>query len=95
MQVTGINVKITLGDVVVITTTMNTRDEFRNVSVTVPVTEVGVAGWSWSTHAAAAASLLPAISSMQAGLVAATADGHVAGSMRRKGDVEERERAAR
>jgi len=28
-------------------TTINTRDEFRNVSVT----EVGVAGWAWSTHA--------------------------------------------
>jgi len=53
---------------------MNTRDEFRNVSVTVSVTEVGVAGWSWSTHATAAASLLPAASSMQAGLAAATAD---------------------
>ena len=26
---------------------MNIRDEFRNVSVT----EVGVAGWAWSTHA--------------------------------------------
>jgi len=26
---------------------MNTRDEFTDVSVT----EVGVAGWAWSTHA--------------------------------------------
>jgi len=50
---------------------MNTRDEFRNVSVTV----VGMAGWAWSTHATATASLLPATGSMQAGLAVATADG--------------------
>jgi len=50
---------------------MNTRDEFRNV----PVTEVGVARWAWSTHVTAADSLLPAADSMQAGLAAATDDG--------------------
>jgi len=50
---------------------MNTRVEFRNVSVTV----VGVAGWVWSTHATATASLLPATGSMQAGLAVATAGG--------------------
>jgi len=54
---------------------MNTRDEFRNVSVTLSVTEMGVAGWAWSTHATVSASLLPAAGSMQAGLAAATADG--------------------
>jgi len=54
---------------------MNTRYEFRNVSVTLSVTEVGVDGWAWSTHATVSASLLPAASSMQAGLAAATADG--------------------
>jgi len=39
------------------------------------VTEVGVAGWAWSTHAMAAASLLPAAGSMHVVLVVATADG--------------------
>ena len=52
-------------------TAMNTRYEFRNVSVT----EVGVAGWAWSTHATVSANLLPAASSMQADLAAATTDG--------------------
>jgi len=54
---------------------MNTPYEFRNVSVTVSVTEVGVAGWAWSIHATVSASLLPATGSMQAGLAVATADG--------------------
>jgi len=60
---------------------MNTRDEFTNVSVT----EVGVAGWAWSTHAAVtvSASLLPAASSVQAGLAAATADGQRDSDLRR------------
>ena len=40
-----------LGAKPLVTTTTNTGDEFRNVSVTVSVTEVGVAGWTWSTHA--------------------------------------------
>jgi len=56
-------------------TAMNTRYEFRNVSVTLSVTEVGVAGWAWSTHATVSANLLPAASSMQADLAAATTDG--------------------
>ena len=40
------------------TTTMKTRDEFRNVSVTV----TGAwSKWAWSTHATLSAGLLPAV----------------------------------
>jgi len=37
---------------IIIYTTINFADEFRNVSVTlsVSVTEVGMAGWAWSLH---------------------------------------------
>ena len=44
------------------------------MSVTLSVTEVGVAGWALSTRATASASLLPAAGSVQAALAAATAD---------------------
>jgi len=58
--------KANLGNQAKIYTTMNTRDEFRNVSVT---------KWAWSTHATVSASLLvPAAGLMQAGSAAATAD---------------------
>ena len=80
-------------------TTMNTRDEFRNVSVMEADAALNRDAYAMS-HWLGMVSLLPAAGSMQAGLADATADGErdsdlrcrtVEGSMRRK-DVQERER---
>jgi len=53
-------------------TTMNTRDEYKNMWRKQTMTSAGmhmswVTGWAWSTQ--------PAAGSMEAGLAAATADG--------------------